>query len=212
MIPYDATTSMLVLLIRHHWIELHPWIPCLPRLVWHRVSYLTQWTFLRSLFCPHQNLLIKLSIFMQRLTGILKQLIVYVGIAWTTVLINISLPAWNSSFSLHPWIFLQILTLILLKLAFLFLPTNYGSPKYFLYYFISWTPKATFIRSLISSKVDLLKKMVVLLLLICYPKQFPYVSRMSKIFFHSWMVALQNKRLSSAKRRWVKRGPFLDRE
>ena len=53
------------------------------------------------------------------------------GIAWATVLIRISFPAFDNNFSFHPINFLANLALISLKEFFLFLPTNESKPKYF---------------------------------------------------------------------------------
>ena len=131
------------------------------------------------------------------------------GIACTTALINISLPACESNFSSHPCNFLHTFSLIKLKLAFFLLPTKDGSPRYLSYCLISDTPKACLMWSLVSSEVSLLKKMVVLFWLICCPEQLPYTSSSSKILLHSCSVALQKRRLSSAKRRCVSLGLFL---
>ena len=143
--------------------------------------------------------------------GCLKQLMEYVRIACTTALIRISLPACESNFFSHPCNFLQTLSFIKLKLAFFFLPTKDGNRRYFSYCLIFGTPKACLICCLNPSAVSLLKKMVVLFRLICWPEQLPYISRISKILLHSCSVALQIKRLSSAKRRCVSLGLFLDK-
>ena len=98
---------------------------------WQRVSHLTQWIFLWSPFWPHQNFLMRFSISLHRPKVSLKQLIRYVGIAQTTTLIKISLPAWDKSFSFQPWNFLHAFSLMKLKLAFFLHPTKEGKPSIF---------------------------------------------------------------------------------
>ena len=131
------------------------------------------------------------------------------GIACTTDLIRISLPACESNFSSHPCNFLQTFSFMKLKLAFFLLPTKDGNPRYFSYYLISDTPKAYLMCSLVSFEVSLLKKMVVLFQLICWSKQLPYTSSISNILLHSYFVTLQKRRLSSEKRICVSLGLFL---
>ena len=104
---------------------------------WQRVSHLTQWIFLWSSFWPHQNFLMRFSISLHRPKVSLKQLIRYVGIARTTTLIKISLPAWDKSFSFQPWNFLHAFSLMKLKLAFFLHPTKEGKPSIFC---IVWLP------------------------------------------------------------------------
>ena len=75
-------------------------------------SHFTQCTFLLVPSYPHQNFLIGVSNSLINPLGSLKQLIVYVGMAWMTDLIKISLPAWERSFSFHPCNFLHTLSLM----------------------------------------------------------------------------------------------------
>ena len=63
--------------------------------------------------------------------GSLKQDMVYVGRAWTIALNKISLPTCESNYSSHPWSFFQAHCLMLSKLAFLFLPTIEGKPRFY---------------------------------------------------------------------------------
>ena len=63
------------------------------------LSHLIRAIFLSSLHWPHQKFLIKLVISSHLEPGILKQLMVYVGIAYATGFIKISLPAFDSNFS-----------------------------------------------------------------------------------------------------------------
>jgi hypothetical protein len=67
----------------------------------------------------------------QNLAGNLKQLIAYVDMAWITTLIRTSLPAWDNSFSFHPYNLRQTLSLISLKALRFALPIIGGNPKYF---------------------------------------------------------------------------------
>ena len=59
----------------------------------HKHFQFTQWTFQLSPLYPHQYFLIKTSNSFTNPLGSLKQLIVYVGIAWITDFIRTSLPA-----------------------------------------------------------------------------------------------------------------------
>ena len=49
--------------------------------------------FLSLFFCPHQNLLTMDPRYLHSDSGNLKQLIVYVGVAWVTALMSVSLLA-----------------------------------------------------------------------------------------------------------------------
>ena len=105
---------------------------------WQRVSHLTRWIFLWSPFWPQQNFLMRFSISLHRPKVSLKQLIRYVGIARTTTLIKISLPAWDKSFSFQPWNFLHAFSLMKLKLTFFLHRTKEGKPSIFR---IFWFPR-----------------------------------------------------------------------
>ena len=94
-------------------------------------SQLIHAIFHSSLHCPHQKFLIILVISSQRESGILKQLIVYIGIAWATAFIRTSFTALNNRFSFQPTNFLASFVLTSLKVFFLFLPTKDGRPRYF---------------------------------------------------------------------------------
>lgn len=113
---------------------------------WQRVSHLTQWIFLWSPFWPHQNFLMRFSISLHRPKVSLKQLIRYVGIARTTTLIKISLPAWDKSFSFQPWNFLHAFSLMKLKLAFFLHPTKEGKPSIFRIVWFPGHPKLAWCR------------------------------------------------------------------
>ena len=152
---------------------------------WQRSSHFFQWIFLWSAHWLHQNFLIIISLSWQRPIGNRKHLIANVGMTCTTALRKTSLPAWDSNFSFYPWIFPHTHSLIKFKLAFWFLPTIAGKPRYFWYSFNSRTPNNTLIVYLVVVKTDLLKKKVVLSLFICCPEAFSYTSRIFLIQFIS---------------------------
>ena len=106
----------------------------------HSSSHLTQCNFRLSPRCPQKNLRMRASMSWQRVTGSLKHEIVYVGSAWATALIKISLPAYDRSLPSHPWSFFHTLCLILSKLSFFFRPMKLGNPKYFSYCLTTGTP------------------------------------------------------------------------
>ena len=128
----------------------------------HIFSQLSQAIFLASSFWPHQKFLIMLINSSQSAFDNLKHLMVYVGIAWATTLINTSLPALANIFSFHPTNFLRSFSLISLKVFLLFFPTKEGNPKYFSCCFITCAPSLCYISSWIAFGVLRLKNKDVL--------------------------------------------------
>ena len=128
-------------------------------------------------------------------------LMVYVGIACTTTLSKISLPAWVRNFSFQPVMQSQIHPCKLLKALTLDQPIKAGRPKYFSKLSVVLTPAKERISSRTPIGVFLLKKIDVFCLFNLCPDAFLYHSRISCIFSHSLHLALQNNRLSSAKNR-----------
>ena len=90
--------------------------------------------------------------------------------ARTTAFSRTFLPTWDNKFSFHPCNLLHTPFLMQLRLAFLFLPTTAGNPRYFSYSLIFKTPRKFRISSFVSSATTLLKKRVVLSRLICCPR------------------------------------------
>ena len=97
----------------------------------HNLSQLTQWTFLNSPLYPHQNLQIRTSNSLIKPLGILKQLIVYIGIAWITNLMSTSLPAWDSNLSFQPCDFFQTVLLDKWNFSFSLAPLKLVNPNMF---------------------------------------------------------------------------------
>jgi hypothetical protein len=64
------------------------------------------------------------------LTKILKTIIAYVGTAWATRLIKISLPPIHRSFSIQPLMHIVILSIRCLKQSLLSAPTKASKPRY----------------------------------------------------------------------------------
>ena len=117
---YCEEIARLASLTEHHWTKTQ-WI----------FDNFTQWIFLLSPLCPHQNFLTRPSRSMQRPNDNLKQLIVYVCMAWTITLLNISLSTSNNSFSSQACNFFQTLSLIYSKLVLVLLLTRVGKSTYF---------------------------------------------------------------------------------
>ena len=178
----------------------------------HKVSQFFQWIFRWSPLCPHPNFFIIISISFNNPDESLKQLIAKVGIAWTTAFKSTSLPTYERSFSFQPYNLLHTLSLMKLRLTFLFLPTTAGSPRYFSYSHTSLTPKRSRISTFLPSGVDLLKNIVVFSLFNFYPEACLYKLKMHWITSKSLIVERQKRRVSSAKNKWVIFGPFLQRE
>ena len=165
--------------------------------------------FLSSLHWLHQKFLIKLIISTHRELGILKQLLVYIGIACATTFIKISLPAFDSNFSFQPASFLDNFSLISLKVFFLFLPTNDGNLRYFSCCLITYALNLDLISSWTSLVVLLLKNREVFVLLSYCPEACSYTCKIFCRVSHSVVVSLQKIILSFAKNKWDNLGPPL---
>ena len=126
-----------------------------------------------------------------------------------TTLMRTSLPAWERSFPSHPCNFLHTLSLIQSKLALFPFLVKEGNPKYFSQCRISRTPRILLMICLLASVTDLLKNRAILSLLIFQPETSSYTDNRSITLLHSVELALQNRRLSSAKNKWVSLGPCL---
>lgn len=116
----------------------------------HILSQLNQVILFLSLAWPHQNLQTKLVFSSHKALGSLKTLIVYVGTAWAIVLIKISLPALDNSFSFQLDNLLFNLSINWWKVFHLIFPTEDGRPKYFPCSLIISPPKRCFISSCVS--------------------------------------------------------------
>ena len=117
-----------------------------------------------------------------------------------TAFMRTSLPAWERSFPSHPCNFLYTLSLIQSKLALFPFPVKEGNPKYFSQRRISRTPRIPLMVCLLASVTDLLKNRAVLSLLIFQPETSSYTDSKSITLLHPVELALQNRRLSSAKK------------
>ena len=107
----------------------------------HSFFQFIQCIFLSFFVFPHQYLAIVELIESHRDFGSLKRLIVYVGMAYATVLINISLPALEINFSFHPMTRFVICSCISLKVVTLDFPHAIGRPSYFSQSVIILAPK-----------------------------------------------------------------------
>ena len=114
-----AGFSNLVWRVGLDWTLLSPWSPCFP---YPLVCIVSSTKFMPSsspyLSAPHQKLLIMEFNSIQSESRILKQLIVYVGMAWATALMRISLPAFDRNLPFYPAMCLPTWSFIRLK-AFL---------------------------------------------------------------------------------------------
>ena len=143
--------------------------------------------------------------------GSLNILIEYVDITCATVLINISLPAFEINFSFHPIALFVIFSWRFLKVLTLDFPVAIGSPRYLSYSVIILAPKSCLRDSLTSCFVFLLKNSVVFCRFMAWLDVASYCSSNCRSLCPSSIVAWQNKRLSSAKRRWETQTPcWLD--
>ena len=143
--------------------------PMLPRSFGRQsVLHFDQCIFLWFPQCPHQNLWIICSMSLHKVMMSLKQLMAKVTIACTTAFSNTSRPAWERSCSFQPCSLAHTLSLINLRLSFLFLSTRVGSPSYFSYCLNSWTPNKLVIYSMATVGVDLLIKKEVFDLFSCW--------------------------------------------
>ena len=129
------------------------------------------------------------------------------GIAWATVFINTSLPTLEIVFSFHPITLFVICSCRSLKVFTLDFPPTIGRPRYFSQFVITCAPNKFWISSLTFGVVFLLKKIVVFCLLIACLDASSYCVRISRSYWHSPLLASQNNRLSSVKRRWEIRTP-----
>ena len=122
--------------------------------------------------------------------------------AWATVLINISHLAFDINYSFHPITQFVIFSCSSLKVFTFDLPLLIGKPKYFSQSIITFAPNNCWIAFLTFGFVFLLKNNVVFCLLIDCPDAASYFPKRVVSLWHSFTVARQNKRLSSANNRW----------
>ena len=124
------------------------------------------------------------------------------GIVWAIVFINTSLPTLEIVFSFHPITLFVIRSYKSLKVFTLDFPPTIGRPRYFSQFVITCASNKFWISSLTLGAVFLLKKIVVFRLLIACSDASSYYVRISRSCWHAPLLASQNNRLSSAKRRW----------
>ena len=121
---------------------------------------------------------------------------------WATVFINISRPTFDINFSFHPITRFFIFSYSSLKVLTFDLPPLIGKLKYFSQSVITLAPNNCWIAFLTFGFVLLLKNNVVFCLLIDCPNVASYFPKRVVNLWHSFTVAWQNKRLSSANNRW----------
>lgn len=117
---------------------------------------------------------------------------------WRTDFIITSLPAFERNFPPIELIFLQILSF-----AFLFLPIIDGMPKYFQVPIICCTPNELDNWNFFSSWILAQKRTSDLLRFIAWSEATSYTWRAFLRTSTSFLVTLQERKQSSAKRRWV---------
>ena len=126
------------------WMSLHPCLASkaklnalrslnpIPALAFglHIFSQAIHASFLSLSRCPHQKLQIREFSLLHRESGILKQFILYVEMAWATAFIRISRPADDNDFPFQLAILRPTWSLMQLNAFFFPLPTKGGSLKY----------------------------------------------------------------------------------
>lgn len=127
----------------------------------------------------------------------------YVGTAWATTFIRISLPSIESIFSFHPESFLPTFSFISTKTSFLDLPIIEGRPRYFKCLESCIGPRMSRITFFVSWVVLRLKKTDDLSVFIFWLDAASYLVKISVSLWHSWLLALQNSKLSLAKNKWL---------
>ena len=130
--------------------------------------------------------------------------------AKATALIRISLPACEKNFPYHCCTFLLTFSLITRKVCCLFLPTRVGSPRYKSWGLAESRPNYFCRTARFSSVTFGLKEMEDFCKFILWPDVSSYPRKMSLTFLHSSTSALQKTKLSSAKKRWLTFGRFLE--
>ena len=131
---------------------------------------------------------------------------VYIGIAWATAFMRISLPLIERIFSFHPNNILPTLSLISANNSFLDLPMIEGRPRYLLCRESCISPKIFRVSFFFSSVVLAQKKTEDLSVLIFWPEATSYKWKISTNCWHSRLLDFQKSRLSFAKKRCVSIG------
>lgn len=131
-----------------------------------------------------------------------KQLIVYVGTAWATAFIRTSFPPIKRIFSL-PESFLPTFSFNSAKTSFLDLPIIEGRPRYLECLESCIEPRISRTSLFVSWAVLRLKNIDDLSMSIFWPNVASYIVRISVSLWHSWLLALQNSKLSLTKKRWL---------
>ena len=141
-------------------------------------------------FCPHQKLLIILSMSSHKPCRSWKQLIVYVGIAWAMALMRISFPPIERSLPFYPSSFWPTLSFRTTNTCFFDLPIKDRRPRYLMCLESCMGPKMLKISCLVSWVVLGLKSTDDLLVLIFYPDASSYLWRIVLSAWHSYKLAL----------------------
>ena len=110
------------------------------------------------------------------------------GIAWTTNLIKVSLPAFDISFSFHPISFFVIYSWISLKVPTFDFPPTMGKPRYFSQLFMTCAPIKFLISSFSLRLVFWLKKNVVFDLFMACLETSSYCVSISSNWRHSLIL------------------------
>ena len=173
----------------------------------HNFFHFIQCIFFSSFVCPYQYLAMVEFIVSHKVFGILKILMEYVGIAYATVLIRISLPTFEINFSFHPINLLVIFSCRSLKVFTLDFLLAIGNPRYFSQSSIILAPIIFRMFCFTSILVFLLKNKVVFCLFIACPQSASYCSKMANNRWHPSVVAWKKMKLLFANKRWDRRTP-----
>lgn len=129
--------------------------------------------------------------------------------AWATDLMRTSLPTVEKNFSFHPWNVCHTRSLMLLKISSLFRAFWEGNPRYCPSDSVWDTLKICLMESFITWLVLGLTMNIDFSKFTIWSEAFSYISRILWIVLQSLLVALKNKRLSSAKNKWDREGQYL---
>ena len=163
-----------------------------------KCNFLTPWAW------PHQKALTIESIFLQIVSGTLKQENVYKGRVWRIEAIRVVLPAWERRFAFHPYSLDWSLSTRNWKYATLLPLSLKFRPRYLLGFCTKFTLSCLARHSCSSLDMFREQKRSDFSKLMLWPERWQYQSRIPFKFVKDWLSFLKKNKKSSANSRWVK--------